>query len=68
MEVCVPHLGEHENTIRAGRFTLGPQAEHPAGLVLIARNTAHGSSVGTRGRVVCDVGGREAWQNDKAVI
>lgn len=68
MEVCVPHLGKHGNTIRAGHLTLGPQAGHPAGLVLMARNTAHGSSIGTRGRVVCDVRGRVARQNDKAVI
>lgn len=68
MEVCVPHLGKHGNTIRAGLFNLGPQAGHPAGLVLMARNTAHGSFVGTRGRVVCDVGGRAARQNDKAVV
>lgn len=69
MEVCVPHLGKHGNTIRAGHLTLGPQVGHPAGLVLMARNTAHGSSiVGTREMAVCDVKGRVAQQNDKAVI
>lgn len=58
MEVCVPHPGRHGNTIRAGHFTPGPQVGHPAGLVLTERNTAHGSTVGTRGRAVGDVWGR----------